>query len=105
MRRAPNKSLAHLDALVAQVLDLGDQLLPRVHVGDVVGAADADAVDHDVGHGRAARRAAEQLLQLGAERVRVQLDDEGRRLDEVLFQQEALGPLGEGAVGLGEDDY
>jgi hypothetical protein len=36
--------------------------------------------------------------------VLVELDDEGRRVDDVLVEQDALGALRVGAVGLGEDD-
>ena len=37
-------------------------------------------------------------------RVLVQFDDKWGRNDLILFEKDALGLLGEGTVGLGEDD-
>lgn len=102
--RALRKPQRHLDPRPRERGDLVGEGALVVERGNVVAAADALAVDHDVGDRLAACHLAELLLDVGAERVLVELDDEGRRVDDVLVEQDALGALRVGAVGLGEDD-
>ncbi len=72
--------------------------------GDVVTAAYAFAIDHDVWHCFPARRFEQLFLQLGTERVQIQLYDERRRVDRVFLEQNCFRFLRVRAVGLGEDD-
>ena len=65
------EALRHGDALAGQALDAGDELVRVVELDDLVAAADADAVDDDVGDGAALRLELEAVLQLAALRVLV----------------------------------
>lgn len=93
------------DAGPAQALERVDQLVRLVELLHVVAAADALALHQDVGHCAPARHLRERVLQLGAQRVLVELDDVWRGRDCVFFEQDLFCALGEGAVGLGEDYY
>lgn len=83
--------------------DLFNQLVAMIHRRDVVGAANALAIDHDVWHGPPASHFFQPVLYLPAELMYVQLDNVWFRCDEILVEKEGLCPLGELAVGLGED--
>lgn len=104
LMRASSKALGNLHACLAQVAELGHELVLVVQRNNVVGAANADAIDQDVWHGSAARLLLEVVLEMRAERVLVNLDDKGLGRDGVLFEEDALGALRIRAVCLGEDD-
>ncbi|KAK1253774.1 hypothetical protein MKX07_001851 [Trichoderma sp. CBMAI-0711] len=101
---ARGEALGNLDASLAQIAHLGHELVLVIQRNNVVGTANADSVDQDVGHRPPPRLLEEIVLQMGAKRVLVQLDDKGLRGDCVLFQEDALGTLRIRAVALGEDD-
>lgn len=107
------KVLRNLHLAVAQLLELADELARVVEVDNRVRAADADAVDHDVGHRAAARQALEHVLQVRADVEvgeaahadgLVKLHDKGLGLDDVLFEEDALGALRVRAVCFRKDD-
>lgn len=98
------KSFRHLDALVAKHPDLVGQLVLLVELNNVVAAADADAVDENVGHRPATSLFEQDILQGRTLDVLIEFDYEWRGGDVVFVEENALGCLGEGAVRLGEDD-
>lgn len=100
-RREPRENL---HASLAQIAHLGHELVLVIQRNNVVGPANADSVDQDVGYRPTPRLLEKIVLQMGTERVLVQLDDKGLWGDCVLFQEDALGALRIRAVALGEDD-
>lgn len=102
--RASGKAFGNLHACLAQVAELGHELVLVIQRNNVVGASNANAINQDVWHRSAARLLLEVVLEGRAERVLVNLDDKRLGRDGVLFEEDALGALRIRAVGLGEDD-
>lgn len=102
--RASGKALGNLHACLAQIAELGHELVLVVQRNNVVGAANANAIDQDVWYRSAARLLQEVVLEMRAQRVLINLDDKRLGGDGVLFEEDALGTLRIRAVGLGEDD-
>lgn len=102
--RASGEALGNLHACLAQVAELCHELVLVVQRNNVVGAANANPIDQNVWHRSAARLLLEVVLEMGAERVLVNLNDKRLGGDGVFFEEDALGTLRIRAVGLGEDD-
>lgn len=78
------------DAGFAEFVDGVDHDVGLVQLLHLVAAADALSEDHDVGDGPSASRICEDLLQLRANGVLVELDDVGLGVDVVLFEEDVL---------------